>query len=161
MGTSENISLDPVDLKILSTLQADADLTIAELAEQVGMSSTPVWKRVRRLEEAGVLIHRVALLDADLLGLKLTGFVLIRTSDHSKAWTERFKRAVATIPEIVEVHRMAGEVDYLLKVVAPDMAGYDRIYNRLIRDVSLTDVSASFSMERIKATTALPLDYVR
>lgn len=160
MSDRQTISLDHVDLRILSALQNAADLTIADLAEKVGMSSTPVWKRVRRLEEAGVIASRVALLDAELLGLKLTGFVLIRTSDHSKEWTERFKRAVATIPEIVEVHRMAGEVDYLLKVVAPDMAGYDRIYNRLIRDVSLTDVSASFSMERIKATTALPLDYV-
>ena len=151
--------MDQIDRKLLALIQQDATLTVAELAERVGISSTPLWKRVKRLESEGVINRRVALLDAASLGLKLTGFVLIRTRDHSQSWLADFARALDEIPEIVEVHRMAGDVDYLLKVVAPDMEGYDRIYKRLIRGVQLSDVSASFSMEVVKSTTALPLEY--
>lgn len=151
--------MDRIDRRLLTLLQTDASLTVGELAAQVGMSSTPVWKRIKRLEDAGVIRGRVALLEARAIGLRLTGFVLVRTSDHSAGWLQAFAEAVQAIDEIVEVHRMAGEVDYMLKVVAPDIEGYDRIYKRLIGSLKLSDVSASFSMEVVKATTALPLAY--
>ena len=151
--------MDTIDRKILALLQDDAGITIGEIAERVGLSSTPLWKRIRKMEKSGVIRKKVTLIDQDAVGLKLTGFVSIRTSDHSDAWLAQFGEAVSTIPEIVEVYRMAGEVDYLLKIVAPDMAGYDRIYKRLIDKVKLSDVSASFSMEIVKETHVLPLDY--
>lgn len=151
--------MDKIDRKILRILQQDASLTVAELSERAGISQTPVWRRVRKLEERGVIKRRVTLLDEQAIGLGLTGFVLIRTSNHSDEWLAAFSRAVADIPEIVEVHRTSGDVDYILKVVAPDVKGYDGIYKRLIRQVAMNDVSASFSMERLKATTELPLDY--
>ena len=151
--------MDTIDRKILTLLQDDAGITIGEIAERVGLSSTPLWKRIRKMEKSGVIRKKVTLIDQDAVGLKLTGFVSIRTSDHSDAWLAQFGEAVSTIPEIVEVYRMAGEVDYLLKIVAPDMAGYDRIYKRLIDKVKLSDVSASFSMEIVKETHVLPLDY--
>ncbi|MCK0127605.1 Lrp/AsnC family transcriptional regulator [Erythrobacter sp. F6033] len=151
--------MDRVDTHLLSLIQQQAGLTVAEIAEEVGISSTPVWKRIKRLEKAGIIRKKVTLLDASKIGLGLTGFVLIRTTDHSEAWIENFARVVEQIPEIVEVHRMAGDIDYLLKVVAPDMEGYDNIYKRLINGVDIADVSASFSMEVVKETTALPLTY--
>ncbi len=151
--------MDRIDTRLLSLIQQQAGLTVAEIAEEVGISSTPVWKRIKRLEGAGIIRKKVALLDASKIGLGLTGFVLIRTTDHSEAWIEDFARVVEQIPEIVEVHRMAGDIDYLLKIVAPDMEGYDNIYKRLINGVDIADVSASFSMEVVKETTALPLAY--
>ncbi len=151
--------MDAIDKRLLALLQEDATLTVAELSERIGISSTPVWKRVKRLEEAGIIRGRVALLDPREIGLNLTGFVLIRTSDHSEKWLKAFNAVVAEIPEIIEVYRMAGDVDYLLKVVAPNMQGYDTIYKRLIKGIELSDVSASFAMEKVKATTALPLEY--
>jgi Lrp/AsnC family transcriptional regulator len=151
--------MDRIDRRLLGLLQTNAALTVAEISDQIGISSTPVWKRMKKLEEAGIIRSRVALLEAQAIGLKLTGFVLIRTSDHSEKWLREFASVVNGIPEIIEVHRMAGDVDYLLKVVAPDIAGYDRIYKRLIKGVNLSDVSASFSMEVVKSTTELPLDY--
>lgn len=152
--------MDSIDRKILTVLQEDASATVAEIAERAGISSTPIWRRIKRMEADGLIDRRVTLLNPARLGLKLTGFVLIRISDHNAAWLERFVAAVNAIPEIVEAHRMAGNIDYILKVVAPDIAGYDAIYKRLIAAISMNDVSASFSMEVLKSTTQLPLDYV-
>ncbi|WFL76155.1 Lrp/AsnC family transcriptional regulator [Altererythrobacter arenosus] len=151
--------MDDIDRRLLALIQRDATATVAEISDRIGISSTPVWKRLKSLEKTGVIRCRVALLDSEAIGLKLTGFVLIRTSDHSEGWLAQFAGVLAEIPEVIEVHRMAGDIDYILKVVAPDMEGYDRIYKRLIKKVKLSDVSASFSMELIKATTVLPLDY--
>lgn len=151
--------LDPIDRKILALLQQDASLSVADVAEKVNLSVTPCWRRIQKLDEAGVIQRRVALLDASKLNLGVTAFVAIRTSQHSPAWLEKFAKAVAGIPEIVEVYRMSGDVDYLLRVVVPDIAGYDAVYKKLIKSVELTDVSSSFAMEKLKSTTALPLDY--
>lgn len=151
--------MDDLDRKILTLLQGDASMTISELSDAVGLSTTPLWKRVQKMEKRGIIRKKVTLINQAEVGLKLTGFVSIRTNDHDDAWLERFNDAVQAIPEIIEVYRMAGEVDYLLKVVAPDMEGYDRVYRRLINGVKLSDVSASFSMEVVKATTILPLQY--
>jgi Lrp/AsnC family transcriptional regulator len=152
--------LTRVDARILARLQAEADVTIAELAEAVGLSSNACWRRVKAMEESGVIKSRVALLDAAKLGLGTTVFVNIRTSQHSEEWLESFARGVAAIPEIVEFYRMSGEVDYLLKIIVSDIAHYDRVYRKLIRVTSLLDVSSSFAMEQLKYTTALPLSEV-
>ena len=152
--------LDATDRKILALLQHDASLSVADIAEKVNLSVTPCWRRIQKLDEAGVIQRRVALLDASKLNLGVTAFVAIRTSQHNPAWLEKFAKAVASIPEIVEVYRMSGDVDYLLRVVVPDIAGYDAVYKKLIKSVELTDVSSSFAMEKLKSTTALPLDYV-
>lgn len=153
----KKIHLDPADRRILAALQADAGLSLAELADRVGLSPTPVWKRIRRLEADGVITGRVALVSPEAVGLGVTAFVAIRAGAHDEGWLERFAAGVAAIPEVVEIYRMAGEVDYLLKVVCHDIAHYDRIYKRLIRVAPMADVSSSFAMERMKATTALPL----
>ncbi len=153
------ISLDRIDRKILTCLQRDATLPVAEIAARVGLSTTPCWRRIQRLERDGVIAGRVALLDPDKLNLGVTVFVHIRTAQHNAAWLEKFAAAVAAIPEIVELYRMSGDIDYLMRVVVPDIAGYDAIYQRLIAAVELSDVSSTFAMERIKHTTALPVDY--
>ncbi|MFN3371573.1 MAG: Lrp/AsnC family transcriptional regulator [Sphingomonadaceae bacterium] len=153
----ERIHLDTIDRRILVILQQDAGLSLAELADRVGLSPTPVWKRVKRLETEGVITARVALVAPESVGLGVTAFVAIRAGAHDEDWLTRFSDGVATIPEVVELYRMAGEVDYLLKVVCHDIAHYDRIYKRLIRVAPMADVSSSFAMERMKATTALPL----
>lgn len=149
--------LDQIDRKLLSLLQKDATLSIAALAEAAGLSQTPCWRRVHRLEDEGYIGNRVALLNASRLGLKLTAFVIVRTSQHSAEWLANFSEVTRSIPEIVEIHRMSGEMDYLLKIMTEDIEGYDRIYKKLIAKVTLSDVSASFSMESIKQTTELPL----
>jgi len=154
------VDLNRIDAKILARLQAEADITIAELADAVGLSSNACWRRVKAMEEAGVIKRRVALLDAEKLGLGTTVFVNIRTSQHSEDWLESFAKGVAGIPEIVEFYRMSGEVDYLLKIIVSDIAHYDRVYKKLIRVTSLLDVSSSFAMEQLKYTTALPLSEV-
>ncbi|WP_201445450.1 Lrp/AsnC family transcriptional regulator [Belnapia sp. F-4-1] len=151
--------LDRIDRSILAVLQEDATLPVAELAERAGLSPSPCWRRIRRLEEAGIIRRRVALLDAEKLRVGVTVFVSIRTSQHNAAWAERFCRLVSAIPEVVEFHRMSGTVDYLLRVVVPDIAAYDAIYKQLIGIGDLLDVSSGFSMERIKYTTALPTHY--
>lgn len=153
--------MDDIDRKILAILQEDASLPVAEIAERVGISTSPCWRRIQKLEADGVIRKRVALLDGDKLNVGVTVFVALRTNRHDMAWLERLAAAVADIPEVVEFYRMSGDVDYLLKVVVPDIAAYDAVYKRLIRRVSLTDVSSSFAMEQIKYTTALPLSYVR
>ncbi len=153
----EKISLDAADRRLLAALQRDASLSLAALSEQVGLSPTPCWKRVKRLEAAGVIRARVTLIDRDAVGLGVTAFVAIRAGAHDEAWLERFAQGVAQIPEVVELYRMAGDVDYLLKVVCHDIAHYDRIYKRLIKVAPMGDVSSSFAMEQMKFTTELPL----
>src|SRR5881409_141859 len=154
------ISIDEFDRKILTILQEDAARPVADIAKQVGLSPTPCWRRIRLLEEAGVIRGRVALLDRGKLNVGVTVFVAVRTNQHNQAWLERFARAVESIPEVVEFYRMAGDVDYLLRVVVPDIAAYDAFYKRLIAKIEIRDVSSSFAMEQIKYTTEIPLDYM-
>ncbi|MEM1380976.1 MAG: Lrp/AsnC family transcriptional regulator [Pseudomonadota bacterium] len=151
--------MDETDKKILSLVQTDANLSVADVAERAGISQTPCWRRLKKLEEKGVIKRRVTLLDPNALGLPLVGYVRIHAKEHSEDWLQAFAKAVQAIPEIVECHRMTGDVDYLLKVVAPDMGGYDVIYKQLIRKIDMADVSVNFSMERLKDTTELPLNY--
>jgi Lrp/AsnC family transcriptional regulator len=153
--------MDALDRRILSTLQTDASLSVAQVAERVGLSTTPCWRRIQRLEADGVIGARVALLDRRKLNVGVTVFVSVRTNQHDLAWLERFATAVRDIPEVVEFYRMSGDVDYLLKIVVPDIEAYDAVYKDLIRRVTLSDVSSAFAMEQIKYTTALPLGYVR
>ena len=149
--------MDDIDRKILDLLQRDTTLSIAEIGERVGLSQTPRWKRIQRLEAEGVIRGRVALLAAEKLGLALTVFVSIETGDHSQGWLDRFATFVSDMPEVVEVYRMAGDVDYLMRVVVPDMQTYDLFYKRLIAVAPLKNVTSRFAMERVKATTALPV----
>lgn len=148
--------IDKLDAKILRALQSDASRSITELAETVGLSTNACWKRVKRLEEDGYIVKRVALLDRLKLKKSVTAFVEIRTDQHEEKWLEKFANAVRAIPEIVEFYRMSGQVDYMLKIVCSDIADYDRIYKELIRNAPLRDVSAYFAMEQIKYTTELP-----
>ncbi|MDP9421825.1 MAG: Lrp/AsnC family transcriptional regulator [Pseudomonadota bacterium] len=154
---SENLILDRIDRRILALLQEDASLAVTEIGDRVGLSSTPCWKRIKRLERAGVIRRRVVILDRELLGLGVTVMVAVRTAQHSDEWLESFAEGVAQMPEVVEFYRMSGDIDYLLKIVARDIADYDRIYRKLIKVADLHDVSSSFAMQEIKATTALPL----
>jgi Lrp/AsnC family transcriptional regulator len=156
----EKIMLDIFDKRILHALLGNAMLSLADLATEAKLSLTPTWRRVQRLESAGVIERRVALLDAKKINLGVTVFVGIKTNQHNQDWLDRFAAAVEEIPEIVEVYRMSGDIDYLLRVVVPDIAGYDAVYRRLIKSIELFDVSSSFAMEQMKFTTALPLDYV-
>jgi Lrp/AsnC family transcriptional regulator len=149
--------LDRIDRKILALLQADATLSVAEIAKRVNLSQTPCWKRVQRLEATGVIRGRVAILDPQALGLGLTVFVAVETADHSAAWLARFAETVSAMPEVMELYRMAGETDYLLRIVVPDMPAYDAFYKKLIASMPLKNVTSSFAMERIKATTAYPI----
>jgi Lrp/AsnC family transcriptional regulator len=155
---SGEVELDAIDRHILAVLQQDASLSAQAVGERVGLSANPCWRRIRRLEAEGVIARRAAILDPAKVGLRLTAFVSIRTSNHSAAWLEGFARAVRAVPEIVECHRMSGETDYLLKVAVSDIAHYDRVYKRLVALVpDLADVSSAFSMERLKDGTALDL----
>lgn len=151
--------MDDKDRRILVELQRDAGLGIEELAERVHLSRNACWRRVKQLEEKGVIRGRVALLDPAKLNLGLMAFIAIRTSKHDQAWLDRFSTAVKDIPEIIGVYRTTGETDYMLQAMVPDVAGYDRLYKRLIARVPLTDVSSFFVMEKVKETTELPLDY--
>jgi len=152
--------MDSIDKKILNALQTDCSGSIADIADRAGVSQTPCWRRIKKLEEAGYIDKRVALLSPEALNLTMTAYVMVKTAHHDDAWLRRFSDGVQSIPEIIEIHRMAGDIDYLLKVVASDIAEYDAIYKRLITVAELSDVSASFSMECIKTTTELPLDHV-
>ena len=149
--------LDAIDRKILTVLQEDASLSVAEIGDRVGLSSTPCWKRIQRLEADGVIQKRVALVDQDRIGLNISVFVSIETGDHSQDWLDRFATEVGALPEVMEFYRMAGDVDYMLRVVVPDIQGYDTFYKRLIATVPLKNVTSRFAMEKIKATTALPI----
>ena len=149
--------MDAIDRKILALLQQNASFSVAEVGKRGGLSSTPCWKRIQRLEADGIIQNRVALVDQDKLGLGVTVFVSIETGDHSQQWLERVATLVAAMPEVMEFYRMAGDVDYMLRVVVPDIAGYDAFYKRLIGAVPLKNVTSRFAMEKIKATTALPI----
>lgn len=146
--------MDRIDRKILTLLQDDADIALSELADKVGLSQTPCWKRVQKLERSGVIRKRVALLAPEKIGLGLTVFVSVETSDHSGPWLEKFAAGVSAFPEVMELYRMAGDVDYMLRVVVEDMAAYDGFYKRLIAAFPLKNVTSRFAMERIKSTTA-------
>lgn len=151
--------MDKIDKAILAALQEDATLSVNDLAEQVGLSSTPCWRRIQNLEKNGFIQRKVALLNPDKLNVGVTVFMSIKTNQHNEKWFKNFASVVQTIPQIVEFYRMSGETDYLLRVVVPDIKAFDAVYQRLIRDVEIFDVSSSFAMEQIKYTTALPLDY--
>ena len=149
--------MDVTDRKILALLQGDASLSVAEIGSRVGLSSTPCWKRIQRLEADGIIQRRVALVDQDKIGLGITVFVSIETGDHSQDWLSKFADMVGAMPEVMEFYRMAGDVDYMLRVVVPDIQGYDTFYKKLIASVPLKNVTSRFAMEKIKATTALPI----
>jgi Lrp/AsnC family transcriptional regulator len=155
---SDALPLDRIDRRILHELMRDATLPISQLADRVGLSQTPCWKRVQKLEASGVISGRVAIVDPAAIGLGLTVFVEIEAADHTPEWRAAFAAVVDDYPEIVEIHRMAGEVDYLLKVVVNGMAAYDAFYLTLTRRLACRNVTSKFSMERIKATTVLPID---
>lgn len=155
---SDALPLDRIDRRILHELMRDATLPISQLADRVGLSQTPCWKRVQKLEASGVISGRVAIVDPAAIGLGLTVFVEIEAADHTPEWRAAFAAVVDDYPEIVEIHRMAGEVDYLLKVVVNGMAAYDAFYLTLTRQLACRNVTSKFSMERIKATTVLPID---
>jgi Lrp/AsnC family transcriptional regulator len=149
--------MDAIDRKILAVVQEDASLSVAEIGQRVGLSSTPCWKRLQRLEADGVIMRRVALVAPEKIGFGVTVFVSIETGDHSNEWLKKFADTVAAMPEVMEFYRMAGDVDYTLRVVVPDIAGYDAFYKKLIATVPLKNVTSRFAMERIKSTTALPI----
>ncbi len=149
--------MDAIDRKILAVVQEDASLPVAEIGQRVGLSSTPCWKRLQRLEADGIITGRVALVDPDKVGLGITVFVSVETGDHSQDWLKRFAEVVGAMPEVMEFYRMAGDVDYMLRVVVRDMQDYDGFYKRLIGTVALKNVTSRFAMERIKSTTVLPL----
>ncbi|MHB2166910.1 Lrp/AsnC family transcriptional regulator [Alsobacter sp. R-9] len=151
--------MDDIDCRILAILQSDASLTMAELAERVGLSPTPCWRRVQRLEEQGFISRRVALLDRHRLNAGVTVFIAVRTSRHSLDWFEQFHRALNAIPEVLEFYRLAGDIDYLIKAVVPDIGSYDALYKRIIAKVELTEVTSMFAMEELKCTTEIPLTY--
>ena len=146
--------LDAIDRKILTALQADSTIPIGELAARVGLSQTPCWKRVQRLEDRGIILRRVAMVAPEKIGLKLSVFVQVETNDHSAAWLQNFARTVSAMPEVMEFYRMAGEVDYMLRVIVEDMVVYDAFYKRLIESVPLKNVTSRFAMECVKSTTA-------
>jgi len=149
--------MDSIDRKILSLLQEDATLSIENIASKVHLSSTPCWKRIRRLEDDGVIEKRVALLNPDKVGAGVTVFVAVKTNQHNKEWLDNFASSVEDMPEILDFYRMSGEIDYLLRVVVSDITEFDAFYQRLISRVPLSDVTSSFAMEQIKHTTALPI----
>jgi Lrp/AsnC family transcriptional regulator len=159
MGNARSVKLDSFDQKILSKLQSDATLPLEVLAEQVGLSASPCWRRIRRLEDAGFISRRVAILNRKKLNVGVTVFIAIRTNQHTVEWLSSFKNAVQNIPEIVDFYRMSGTIDYLLKAYLPDIESYDALYQKLISRVQLSDVTSMFAMEEIKSTTEIPLNF--
>jgi len=153
--------MDKFDRQILEILQKDCTQSVSEVAQQVGLSTTPCWRRIQAMEKSGVIKGRVALSDPEKLNVGLTVFVIIRTNQHNPEWLESFAEVSQDFPEIIEFYRMSGDVDYLLKVVVPDMKAYDVFYKKLIGRASFADISASFAMEEIKYTTALPVSYIK
>lgn len=149
--------MDATDKKILNILQTDASLTVKQIAEQIPLSVTPCWKRIQKLEENGVIRARVALLDSNKVNAKVTVFVAIKTDQHTREWMERFNKEVKQLSEVMEIYRMSGEIDYLLRVAVSSIEAYDRFYKKLIDRIELSSVVSSFAMEQIKYTTALPI----
>ena len=152
--------VDRLDRKILQILQEDATVPVAEIGRRVGLSTTPCLRRIQKLEEDGVIVGRVALLDPRKVNTKVTAFVSITTNQHNDEWLRRFAEVIRDLPEVVEFYRMAGQVDYLLRVVVPDIEAYDAFYKKLISKIEISDVSTTFAMEQIKYTTAVPLNYI-
>jgi Lrp/AsnC family transcriptional regulator len=150
--------MDSIDRKILELLQADAGLTVKQIAEQIPLSVTPCWKRMQKLESQGYIRARVALLDAAMVHAEVTVFVAIKTDQHTPEWIGRFSQAISDMPEIMEAYRMSGDVDYLLKIAVSSIAAYDQFYKQLIERIELSNVTSSFAMEEIKCTTALPIN---
>ncbi len=150
-------TLDPLDRRILAELQADSAQSLDDIARKVGSSKTPVWNRIRRMREAGIILRESAILDAEALGLEACFFVLVRTSEHEAEWQRRFLDAVRARPEVLEAHRLAGDIDYILKIRVRNARAYDAFYQALIAQVKIHNVTALLSMEEIKATTALPI----
>ncbi|MCK7596976.1 Lrp/AsnC family transcriptional regulator [Microbulbifer sp. CAU 1566] len=150
-------SLDAIDRQLLAILQSDVSLSIEELAERVGLTKTPCWRRIQKLEKSGIIRRKVALLDAEVLGLPVSVFAQVKTNQHSAEWAESFSHAMADLPEVVDCYRMAGDYDYILRVVVSDVAAYDRFYKRLIAHSGISDVASYFAMEQIKSTTQLPI----
>ena len=150
-------NIDENDRRILRALQTDATRSLEVLADMLSLSTNAVWRRIKRLEAAGVIARRVALIDPEKVGLGMTVFVGVKTSDHSEEWLEQFARASTALPEVVEIYRLAGETDYMLKLLVRDVADYDRVYRKLIDAVKMSDVSASFAMEKLKFDTAVPI----
>lgn len=153
------LKLDAFDLRILALLQEDASKPLAEIADAVGLSPTPCWRRIQKLEAAGYIKQRVALLDRDKLRAGVTVFIAVKTARHSMEWLERFHAAVHDLPEIVDFYRMSGDIDYLLKAYVCDIAAYDALYKKLIARIELSDVTSMFAMEELKSTTAIPLGF--
>jgi len=149
--------MDEMDRQILRILQENCGLSASDVARQIGLSASPCWKRIKRMQDDGVIKRQVAVLDADRLGFGLTVFVSIKTGEHSSRWLKEFSSKITAMPEVMELHRMAGEVDYMLKVVVRDMESFDEFYKRLIGVAALSEVTSRFSMEKIKETTALPI----
>ncbi len=152
--------LDKMDRKILEILQKDCTVAVAEIGKMVGLSTTPCWRRIQKLEESGIIQKRVALLDAKKIGAGVTVFVSISTNQHTQEWLDRFHETIQKFPEVVEFYRMSGQVDYLLRVVVPNIESYDAFYKKLISKIELSDVSSTFAMEQIKFTTEMPLQYM-
>ena len=150
-----------MDVKILAILQEDCTRPVADIGKEIGLSTTPCWRRIQKLEESGVIRRRVAVLDPVKINAGVTVFISIKTDRHSLAWLEKFHDAVSDFPEVVEFYRMSGDVDYLLRVAVPDIAAYDVFYKKLITKVEFAKVSSAFAMEEIKHTTALPLEFAR
>jgi Lrp/AsnC family transcriptional regulator len=153
--------LDEMDVKILSILQEDCTRPVADIGKEIGLSTTPCWRRIQKLEESGVIRKRVAVLEPEKINAGVTVFVSIKTDKHSTAWLEKFHKAVDDFPEVIEFYRMSGEVDYLLRVVVPDIRAYDEFYKKMISRIEIAKVSSAFAMEQMKYTTALPLQFAR
>ncbi|WP_332716837.1 Lrp/AsnC family transcriptional regulator [Pelagibacterium mangrovi] len=153
------MALDKLDRKILQLLQKDATMPVAEIGRKVGLSTTPCWRRIQKMEEEGVIRRRVAVLDPEKVNAGVTVFVAVKTNEHNDAWLRKFAAVVEDFTEVVEFYRMSGDVDYLLRVVVPSIQAYDVFYKKLIAKIALSDVSSSFAMEQIKYTTALPLEF--
>ena len=153
--------IDDIDLRILDALQKDANQSVSDIARHAGVSTTPCWRRIQRLEAEGVISKRVALLDRAQLNAAVTVFIAVRTSKHTVEWLEKFRKVVKDIPEVVDFYRMSGDIDYLLKAYVPDIASYDALYKKLIAKIELSDVTSMFAMEELKSTTAIPLGFKR
>lgn len=153
--------MDKTDKAILAILQEDSTLPVADIARKVGLSTTPCWRRIQKLEEDKVIQKRVAILDPEKVNAGVTVFVSIKTDKHNEEWLKRFAEVITKFPEVVGFYRMSGDIDYLLKVVVPDIKAYDLFYKRLVSDIDIENVSSAFAMERIKDTTHLPLNYVK
>jgi Lrp/AsnC family transcriptional regulator len=151
--------LDATDLKILRLLQRDCTVSVADIGKEVGLSTTPCWRRIQKLEQEGVIAARVALLNPKKVKAGVTVFVAITTNEHNRDWLDRFHAVLREFPEVVEAYRMSGQVDYLMRVAVPDIESYDKFYKKLIERIALNDVSSSFAMEQIKYTTELPLGF--